>query len=52
MVELFGVLIIKSEEVWAQHKDDPEKLASILFEVIKKDVSLSEKEFEELRLEV
>ena len=41
MVELFGVFILKSDVVWAEHKDNPEKLAQLLIEVIKKNVSLS-----------
>jgi hypothetical protein len=30
MVELFGVFIIKSGEVWEQHRNDDEKLCGIL----------------------
>ena len=45
MVELFGVFILKSDVVWAEHKDNPDKLAQLLIEVIKNNVSLSKLEF-------
>ena len=52
MVELYGVFIVKSEELWAKYKDEPDQLAVTLIEVIKKHVSLGPEEFEELKKEV
>jgi hypothetical protein len=52
MVELFGIFVVKSEELWAKYKDDPDQLAMALIDVIKKHVSLGPEEFEDLKKEV
>jgi len=52
MVELFGIFVVKSEELWAKYKDDPDQLAITLIDVIKKRVSLGPEEFEDLKKEV
>ena len=52
MVELYGIFIVKSEELWAKYKDDPDQLALTLIDVIKKHVSLGPEEFEDLKKEV
>ena len=52
MVELYGIFIVKSEELWAKFKDEPDQLALTLIDVIKKHVSLGPEEFEDLKKEV
>ena len=52
MVELYGIFIVKSEELWAKYKDEPDQLARTLIDVIKKHVSLGPEEFEDLKKEV
>jgi hypothetical protein len=52
MVELFGVLIVKSDSLWNENKDNPDKLAQLLINVIKEHVSLKQEEFEELKKEI
>jgi len=52
MVELFGIFVVKSEELWAKYKDYPDQLAITLIDVIKKHVSLGPEEFEDLKNEV
>ncbi len=35
MVELFGVFIVKSEELWSEYKDKPNELSELLIDVIR-----------------
>jgi len=52
MVELFGVFIVKDPETWAKYKDRPEELSEKLKTLIREKVSLSDKAFNDLIVEV